>query len=365
MYGGLLVEYGFIFSATRRLALASTSAEIQDVVAGVSGAKLLLSLAAFLAAFAAYLILPLFHANPLLLSVAVLSEIVKAFLPIYYFYGMRRVALASLLDISARAVAAVGIFIFVHRPADVWKFFALQAAGAGAAFFAGHAMIHARHGLRRPRFTEGVRMLREGGPMFLFRSAHNIYVLGNAFILGLFAPTQAVGYYSGAEKINSAAMGLLSPITTALYPRTAGMVNTSLPKTAKLTRVSWYVMGAVSLVLGAIMWFGSSLIVRIILGREFSESAGVLKILSLRSPMVAWINVLGFQWLLALGLEKSFQRVTVAALLLNVLLAACFAPAFSYTGMAWAVVISQAVAVIGVYIVVRSRGLNPFARTFL
>jgi len=197
--------------------------------------------------------------------------------------------------------------------------------------------------------------------MFLFRSAHNIYVLGNAFILGLFASPQAVGYYAGAEKINSAAVGLLSPVTTALYPRAAGLAKSSMSKAARLTKFSLYVMGALSVVLGLIMWFGSSLIVRIILGNHFAESGGVLKILSLRSPVVAWTNVLGFQWLLALGLEKSLQKVTLAALALNILLATCLAPHFAYSGMAWAVVISQTAAAFGIYIVLRRRKLNPFA----
>ncbi|MBV9764610.1 MAG: oligosaccharide flippase family protein [Acidobacteriaceae bacterium] len=360
MYGSLVVEYGFVFSATRQLAIASTSSEIQDVVAGVSGAKILLGSVIVIAAFGAYLVVPLFHQHPLLLWAAVASEIAKALLPSYYFYGIHRVAVASILDISARMAAAIGIFIFVHRPADAWRFFALQLAGASLALVVGHAMIHVRHRLRWPRLNDGLKMLREGGPMFLFRSAHNIYVLGNAFILGLFASPQSVGYYAGAEKINSAAVGLLSPLTTALYPRAAGLIKNSLHKAARLTTVSFYIMGAISLILGLIMWFGSSLIVHIILGHNFQESVGVLRILSLRSPLVAWTNVLGFQWLLALGLEKPFQKVTVVALILNILLATCFAPAFAYTGMAWAVVISQAAAAIGIYIVLRRRALNPF-----
>jgi PST family polysaccharide transporter len=77
--------------------------------------------------------------------------------------------------------------------------------------------------------------------------------------------------------------------------------------------------------------------------------------------MVAWTNVLGFQWLLALGLEKSFQRILVVALVLNFALAALLAPKFSFIGMAWAVVASQAAVVIGIYFVLRRRKLNPLS----
>src|SRR5205085_10367415 len=124
-----------------------------------------------------------------------------------------RVAVASTLDISARVVSGAGIFIFVHRPGDAWKVFGLQAGGAAIAFVVGHALIHTTYALRWPSIGDGLRILREGANMFLFRSAHHVYVLGNAFILGLCVSPQAVGYYAGAEKINSAAVGLLSPFS--------------------------------------------------------------------------------------------------------------------------------------------------------
>ena len=46
--------------------------EVERTIAGVSGAKLLLSAGALLAAFAAYIFVPLFHEHPLLLWIAVL-----------------------------------------------------------------------------------------------------------------------------------------------------------------------------------------------------------------------------------------------------------------------------------------------------
>ena len=203
-------------------------------------------------------------------------------------------------------------------------------------------------------------MLREAWAMFLFRSSHTIYVAGNAFILGLFASPQAVGYYAGAEKIGSAAIGLLSPFTTVLYPRAAALVKDSISKAARATAISLYIVAGASVLLTFAMWFGASLIVPIILGHGFTPSEGVLQILSLRAPLIAWVNVLGFQWLLVLGLERQFQRVTVAALVLNVSLAVVLAPRFSYDGMAWAVVISQFSAAAGIYVVLQRRGLNPF-----
>jgi PST family polysaccharide transporter len=363
MYGSLVVEYGFVYSGTRRIAAASSSEEIERTVAGVSAAKALLTLFVISGAFLAYAAVPLFHRHPLLFWSGVVAEIIKASLPTYYFYGVKRVVVASVLDISARVAAAAGIFFFVHRAEDAWIVFALQGIGALAATVIGHGLICSRFELRWPGISEGWKMLTEGRAMFLFRSAHNLYLLGNAFILGLFASPQSVGYYAGAEKINSAAVNLLSPMTTALYPRAVGLVKTSLPRAARLTVVSLYVMCGSGLLLALVMWFGSTPLVRIILGQQFLASASALKVLSLRAPMVAWINVLGFQWLLALDLEKSFQQITVVALCMNIVLATILAPRYTFNGMAWAVVISQAAAVVGIYMVLRRRKLNPFVKT--
>jgi PST family polysaccharide transporter len=360
LYGSLVVEYGFVYSATRQLATASSDEDVEDTVAGVSGAKLLLSGGAVAAACVAYQLVPLFHQHPLLLWTAVSAEIVKALLPIYYFYGIKRVRTASYLDIATRTAGAAGIFIFVRKPEDGWKIFALSGVSAFAALIIGHAMIYRRYALRWPRAGDGWKMLRDGWAMFLFRSAHNIYSLGNAFILGLFVSPQAVGYYSGAEKISSAATGLLSPFTTVLYPRAAGLVKSSLGKAAQMTRVSLYIMGSAGIVLGLIMCLGAGWFIPLILGRNFAPSESVFRILGLRAPLIAWTNVLGFQWLLVLGLEKEFQRITMAALAANVVLAAVLAPRYSYNGMAWAVVISQSVAALGIYLVLLNRGPNPF-----
>jgi len=363
MYGGLIVDYGFIYSATRQVVNASSRQEIESIVAGVFGAKLLLAAIVALSAIIAYRFVPLFHEHALLFSIAVASEVIKAFLPTFYFFGVRRVAFSSTLDIVSRLAAAIGIFIFVHLPQDGWKVFVLQGAGGLLAFAIGSTVMYSRCKFLLPRLRQSIQVLRDTGAMFLFRSAYHIFSLGNAFVLGLFATAQDVGYYAGAEKINSAAVGLLSPLSTALYPHSAALIKDSFKEAVKLTKTSLYVMCAVGAALTLCMWFGSGLVIHIILGAKYQSSIAPFKVLSLRAPMLAWTNVLGFQWLLALGLEKSFQQVTMIALIVNFSLAAILAPQFSFLGMSWAVITSQAVMVIGVYFVLRRRNLNPLGIT--
>jgi PST family polysaccharide transporter len=110
-----------------------------------------------------------------------------------------------------------------------------------------------------------------------------------------------------------------------------------------------------------VLWIAAPLVVRLLLGPNFAESEGALRILTVRAPLIAWTNTLGFQWLLVLGLERQFQKITVAALLLNFALATALAPRFSYNGMAWAVLLSQVAAAVGIFVVLQQRRLNPFS----
>ncbi len=361
MYGALIVDYGFIFSASRQIVTSSSRTEIENVIADVQGAKLLLAGIVAIGAFLAYRFVPLFREHPLLLSVAVASEVFKAALPTFYFFGIQRVAFASMLDIVSRLAAAAGIFVFVRQPADGWKVFGLNLIGALIALAIGSSVMYSRYSFLWPRLRGSWKMLRQTGAMFLFRSANHIYSLSNAFVLGLFASPRDVGYYAGAEKINSAAIGLLSPLSTALYPRSAALAKESFGKALQLTRVSLFLMLGVGTGLMLLMWFASGFIVQLILGPKYQASAIPFSILSLRAPMAAWTNVLGFQWLLALGLETAFQRIIVVAIALNLSLAAVLAPRFTSTGMAWAVVASQTAVVIGIYFVLQRRKLNPLA----
>jgi PST family polysaccharide transporter len=357
----MLVEYGFVYSGTRDIATAPSSSHVEKTIAAVSTAKALLLGVMLGSAVVAYMFVPVFHGNGRLLWVAVISELLKALLPAYYFYGVKQVTTASVIDVAARVASAAGIFIFIHKPADAWIFFLLQGIGAAIALVVGHAMILSKHRLRFACLRDGVKMLHEAGAMFLFRSAHNIYVTGNAFILGLFASPQAVGFYAGAEKISSAAVGLLSPVSTALYPHAAGLVKSSMQRAARMTALSLYAVLGASVALTVLLWVGAPMIIHLLLGPKFTPSIGVLQILAWRAPFVAWTTVLGFQWLLALGLEKTFQKITILAFITNLVLAVCLAPRWTFNGMAWAAVLSQATAAAALYVALFKHGLNPIA----
>jgi PST family polysaccharide transporter len=76
-------------------------------------------------------------------------------------------------------------------------------------------------------------------------------------------------------------------------------------------------------------------------------------------PLIALSNVLGIQWMLALGLDRLVNVVVISACVLNVVLAILLVPRYLEVGMAVAVVASETLVASGLYAMLRMRNLDP------
>jgi PST family polysaccharide transporter len=118
-------------------------------------------------------------------------------------------------------------------------------------------------------------------------------------------------------------------------------------------------MGAGGVLLGLVAYLGAPFLVRILLGPMFDPTVPVLRVLALLLPLIAVSNVLGIQWMLPLGLDHVFNRIILAAGVLNLSLAYWLAPRFAEMGMAWAVVIAEGFVTLTMYGYLRWRNLDP------
>jgi polysaccharide transporter, PST family len=86
-----------------------------------------------------------------------------------------------------------------------------------------------------------------------------------------------------------------------------------------------------------------------------------LRVLAVLVPLVAIGNVLGIQWMLPLGMDRAFNTIVLLAGVINLSLALLLAPLYTDMGMAWAVVIAEAFVSATMYVVLRSRKLDPLS----
>jgi PST family polysaccharide transporter len=169
-----------------------------------------------------------------------------------------------------------------------------------------------------------------------------------------------VGYYSAAEKIVKAILGLLGPVSQAAYPRFTKMASESKAMALQWGQRMLLLMGSMGFILSISIFFGAPLIVRIVLGPEYEPSIMVMRILSGLCFLIGTSNVLGIQIMLPFGKDKAFTSILFGAGLINIALSILLAPIWQESGMAVAVLLSETFVTGVMIIYLQLQKLNPF-----
>lgn len=364
-YLSLPVNYGFQFSGTREVARFKDDRDkLSNIFASVTGAKCLLACPCVLVSIGVARWVSAFHDRPLLLWMAVFAALVPSFTPIWYFVGLEELKLVAALDVVARGVATAGVFVVVHHRGDAWKVLAAYGGGGSVALIVAMYLAYRDLVPRVPGIRDMWEMLRAGRSMFVTSTAIGLYASGNAFILGLFAPPEIVGYYAGAEKMVRAALQLLQPPSQALFPRISNLVHHDLARAFGLVRRSTILFAALGLFGGGVIFVAAPWLVRIVLGTGYDSAIPIARLLSVLLPLIALSTVTGTLWLIPHKLDRSVEVITLVAGAINVGLAVALAPHLMGVGVALAVVVAEAFVTVGYFLYLSAKGLGFWGKAY-
>lgn len=220
-YGLVVTDYGFQLSATRRIAASSDKEEeISLIYTNVVAARFSLALiSCVIMAISVYMI-PYLNANLSIIGALALLVIGNSLMPLWFFQGLQRMVLVSLVILASRIIGAVLTLLLVHSYDDLPSVIWAQAVGiflpAVFAVWKAKTMIPCS---RAPSFSGVAVELKEG--WYIFQTAVFSAVLTNTgvVVLGTVAGPQVAGGYAAVERIAKGAASMLSPVTQAIYPR--------------------------------------------------------------------------------------------------------------------------------------------------
>jgi PST family polysaccharide transporter len=355
----LIIEFGFNLSATREIAQSRhLPAKCSSVIAGVLGAQALLAIASVWAAWFASQYIPLLRDNPQLLWAGVFYGIFQGMNPLWFFQGLERLRLAASLEIAGKTLGVVGIFLFVRSSGDAWEALVFQGVPPLLSTAVGLALAYRQFPFTLPTLPLVKSALSKGWRLFVFRSGESLYGVGNAFILGLFAPPSSVGCFAIAEKISKAAFGLLNPIREALYPRISRLAKSAAADAARLARIGAAIMISGGVLLGLALFLFAPQLIHFMAGSEFAPAVTVLRIFAFLPPLLSVTYSVGLQWLLPFGEDGIVNRIILTAGALNLVIAFLAAPVYQHVGMAVSVLIAEVYVCIRMVLAVMVRA--PF-----
>ncbi|WP_324718112.1 oligosaccharide flippase family protein [Carboxydochorda subterranea] len=352
----LIMEYGFVLSATREVARHRREREhLRDIVSSVLGAQLLLALTAACLTVASGFFVDAFRAEPGFAILAWLIAISQAFAPVWYFQGIELMTYPATVNVIAKGLATGATFLWVGRPEDAWKVLALQGMGGFVAMWILFGKMAREVRPSWPSAGKVKAALRMGWPLFFYRGAASLFTTANTFVLGVFVPPERVAFYAGPEKIAKAMLSTLEPFGQALYPRMTRLAAEDEVKAGRLGRAALGLVATLGMVLGFVTWAGASPFVRLFLGDDYAPAIPVLRVLAWVIPASALGNFLGIQWMLPYGMDRVFNTIIASSGVLNIALALVLAPTRGPLGMATAVVATEALIALSAFAVLWRR----------
>jgi PST family polysaccharide transporter len=361
----LLVDYGFLYSATREIARSSNDDDgIPLVVSGVLGARVFLAAVACVLTVPIMLLVPAFRDHPQYLLLASANVVITAFNPLWFFHGIQKLKFPSVLDVAIRILSTLAIFVFIRSEDDGLLLLVIQVAGSLAVVVALTVGLYRRVSFIRPTLNRTVGALKRGWSMFLFRGAASLYTSANTFLLGVFASPAALAFYVAANKINDPARSLVGPISQAVYPRISSLIESDRGAAVRLMRLTLVAMTFGGMLLALVLIIGAPLWVQLLLGDEFRQAVPILRILAALAPIVALSNALGVLWMLPLGLDRDFNKIIIAGGLMNLALVGVLVPLWSSIGMAVSVVMTELSVAISMWLILEKRKLLPMLKEF-
>lgn len=357
-YLSLVVEYGYSLSGTREVAQHRNDPNrLARILSGVLGARLFLSLIVVLIAFSLGMWVPVLREHPLLLWSGVFWAIALGFSPIWYFQGRERLRLVAILEVLAKALGVIFIFLVVREPADAYKVLLVQGWFAALASAIAWRWAWQEVGFLWPDFSMITTSVHAGWRIFFATAFISFYTSANSFILGLFVPPQQVGFFAGADKLIRAFLSLLQPLIRVYLPKFSHLVEhdplaaRSLFKRNTLLLLFLGVGGTIA------VWVSAPFAVKLFLGHAYEPSVQIMYVLGLIILPVSLASVWGTQWMIANKLDRELTKVYIAAGLINLILALVLIPRMGSMGLAAGVVVAEVLGASAMWLVLIRRRL--------
>ena len=360
-YFTAFTDYGFNLSATKKIALVRNSGDqISRLFWAVISIKTALMVVGALILTPLLLLIPRFRADAPVYAVAYLAVVGSVLFPLWLFQGMEQMRYISIVSGGAKLLSAVLIFILVRHPSDYLLALGLQSGGILVAGIAGLLSALASFNISFCRVTrEEIRqVLRDGWHLFVSNAAATLYTNTYVFLVGILAGYTQAGYFSAAEKITRAMIGVLGPVTQTIYPHISVLAGQSRDMAIRFLRKGLVWIGVLSFLPSALLLIFARPIAFIVFASRAEGSVSTLRWIALLPFVLAISSIFAIQTMIPFGLEKQLSRIYIFAGLGSL---ACAIPAISRFGSpgAGACLMSVEIVVVSLmWVVLKRHGID-------
>lgn len=315
-YFGMIVNWGFSWSATRKVAAVREDVQkLSSIFMAVWVAQWFLALAVSLLLILLIVFVPFFQKDALFYLYGIGLIVSVALSQIWFLNGLERMKAVAVIQIMPRIIAVPIYFLLIRSPRDAPLMIAINAASSLISGMLTIFWIRKNIALRwqYPSFLPVWQELKEGGMLFASTVWINLYTTLTPVILGIIAGPVAVGYFALADRARQAAQSVLIPISQALFPRMSYLFVHDPAQARYLLKRSGIGVAGISGLISLTLWIGAKPIILLLGGQDFLPASQVLRWLASLPFVISLSNLFGVQVMLPNHKNKAFNLILGAA----------------------------------------------------
>ncbi|PMO17530.1 flippase [Vibrio sp. 10N.222.54.B6] len=356
----LAVNYGFDLSATSEIAKSKGDKyAISKVFWNVSIIRVVTALSCFpLIIIASAVFETIDKITPILFACYV-SVISTALFPQWLFQGKEQLGVISTVRVVLQFFTIPLLFIFVKNSNNIWQAALINGIPIVGVAFIGLILINKRRWIcwTRPTWVSLKSQYKEGFHIFISTASISLYTTSVVIILGAMSGAVSVGYFTAADRLIKAVLGLYGTISNAFYPRVNSVVIESKVKAIILIRKLAKLLFFTATVSSVLLFLLSEYIVKILFGAEFVVTSELLKILAWLPMIICLSNIFGVQVLIPFGYKKDFSRILIYSGIASLLFLIPLIYNFDEYGAATSIIITELVVTLLMWLTVKNKKL--------
>lgn len=349
-----ITDYGFNYSATREISIHKNDrAILSDVLSSVLTIKMIMTVICFVILLALILYTDKINNEWMVFVFSFGTVIGNMLIPVWFFQGVQEMKFITIANISAKVIFTISIFIFIHSEKDYLYVPLLSSLGyiISGIFCMVILLKNYKVSFKLVKFQALYSRMKDGWSIFLSSMTGNLYGQGTVVILGIFSTNIIVGYYSVAEKLVKAIVGIFNPFSQAIFP----YLSSKAVKLYELKKIYNNLLKYFIVI--SICVFGVTIISHrfiYLLASGFNSEIGVLsfKILSVLIPF-SIINVIMNSFIISLKMDRLMLLMYITVGLSFVVLCMSMTYLYDYKGTAFSIVIVEITMFIWSLMIVR------------
>lgn len=348
----LFVDFGFNFSATKRIAQSKHNYdELNEIFWSTLYAKLIFLLLSFFVLLIFAFGISRFQMYSQTMMIMFVMVVGNAFSFVWFFQGIGKIRVVSIINIISKLAILPLTFIFVKVPSDYTKASLILSlvyllGGLIACFY----LVKKKYIVSRvkPVKNKIFSEIKLSYPIFISTAVASIYTALFVVILGYFSNPIEVGKYTAVEKIvRGICFLILLPVTQAFYPKISSMSISG--NVFGLIKKSLFAVSSIMMGAFIILYFFSDLIVSL-LGDDYAGAEVLFKIMAFLPLIISAGGILGQLGLLAAGDERdkrNYQLVYVVAAVVSLISVLILVPRLFANGAAIALLVTESMVFLG------------------